>query len=386
MPTAPAFDIDLGPRLVFGDGAVHRLPELADELKARSILIVTDAGLVKAGHVSPVADEFRAAGSAVKVFDGVRENPSTSDVDRCAVVAREVEADLFIGLGGGSSLDTAKGANFLLTNGGRMEDYWGHGLAKLPLRPMIAVPTTAGTGSEVQSFALISQEGSHRKMACGDASARPKVAVLDPRLTISLPRPVTAQTGLDTMTHAVESFVTKKRNPVSCLYAKESLRYFSASFETVLGTPDDVVARGEMLLAAAFAGLAIEASMLGAAHALANPLTACFDLEHGRAVGLMLPSVVRFNSHDPEVASWYAELATTAFGRGSTTEDLIARIGTWLDASDQPDSLVACGVTSDRLGELATLASEQWTGQFNPRPVDSAALEALYRSASERAR
>ena len=176
-----------------------------------------------------------------------------------------------------------------------MHDYHGVGKAKGEMLPMIAVPTTTGTGSEMQSFALISDAKTHVKMACGDKRASCRVAILDPELTLTQPKQVYALTGIDAISHAVETCVTKRRNPVSVQYSKEAWRLLETNFETVLKNPDDLEARAAMQLGAAYAGVAIENSMLGAAHALANPVTANYGIAHGQAVGLMLPHVVKFN-------------------------------------------------------------------------------------------
>lgn len=182
------------------------------------------------------------------------------------------------------------------------------GKASKSMLPLIAIPTTAGTGSECQSFALISDAVTHAKMACGDPKAMAKVAILDPELTLSQPPRVTACTGIDAVAHAVESAVTRKRNDTSQQYSRVAFGLLSESLPRVLQTPDDLEARGRMLLGAAFAGTAIEHSMLGAAHSAANPLTAHFDVIHGQAVGLMLPHVVRFNGEDEVIAEAYAQL------------------------------------------------------------------------------
>src|SRR5690606_15767745 len=155
----------------------------------------------------------------VALFDRADENPTTRTIDHCLEIARPAGVDLIVGLGGGSAMDTAKGCNFILTNGGKIQDYWGAGKATRPMLPFIAIPTTAGTGSECQSYALIADEQTHAKMACGDPKAAPKVAILDPLLTLSQPRRVTACTGIDAITHAVESAVTRKRNALSLIYA-----------------------------------------------------------------------------------------------------------------------------------------------------------------------
>ena len=179
-------------RLEFGNGCVTKVGELARELGATKVMLVTDLGIVVAGHSARVNDLLESAGIAVTVFDRSKENPTTACVDECAAMAKDAGIDFIIGLGGGSSMDTAKGCNFILTNGGEMKDYWGIGKASQPMLPSIMIPTTAGTGSECQSFALISDNATHQKMACGDPKAMAKVAILDPELTLSQPSRVTA--------------------------------------------------------------------------------------------------------------------------------------------------------------------------------------------------
>ena len=266
------------------------------------VLLVTDGGIVAAGHVQRAEKSLATAGVHFARFDRVAENPTTEVVNDCVVVARQEQSDFLVGLGGGSSMDTAKGCNFLLTNGGRMEDYWGVGKAKRPMLPLIAIPTTAGTGSECQSFALIADPQTHLKMACGDPKAAARVAILDPELTLTQPAPLAAATGMDALSHAIETAVTRRRNPISQMLSREAFRLCARGLRRVFEHPQDVNARADVLLGAALAGMAIENSMLGAAHAAANPLTARYGVIHGHAVGLMLPAVVRFNAQDPEVA------------------------------------------------------------------------------------
>ena len=300
------FDFHPRTRFVFGPGAVQRLGELATELGARRVLLVSDAGVVSAGHTQRGIDALDAAGVQTVTFFDVHENPTTADIDAGLQVAKRHEPQLIVGLGGGSSMDCAKGINFLYSNGGCIQDYWGVGKALKPMLPMIAVPTTAGTGSEAQSFALISDAETHVKMACGDKKASCRIAILDPELTITQPRHITALTGIDAIAHALETLVTTKRTPISLAFSREAWRHLASNFPTVLDEPENVAARGEMQLGACLAGLAIENSMLGAAHALANPLTAAYGIVHGQAVGLMLPHVVRFNGE--QHADWYIDL------------------------------------------------------------------------------
>ena len=344
------------------------------------MFVVTDPGLRDAGHVERADRCLREAGLTVTFFDKVRPNPTTDDVAAALVVAREANANVIVGLGGGSSMDCAKGVNFLLTNGGKMEDFWGVGKATKPMLPMVAVPTTAGTGSEAQSFALIAQAESHMKMACGDKKAACRVAILDPELTLSMPAKITAATGVDAVSHAIETYVTKPRNSVSTLFSRKSWRLLANGFPRVLNDGKDLEARGAMLLGAHFAGAAIENSMLGATHALANPLTAHYDLAHGVAIGVMLPHVVRFNG--AKVGNLYADLANDAGLNGDSPVDSLAEFLTKLiAASGQPTDLKSCGVSEDLIPRMATEAAQQWTGNFNPRPVDATSLEELYRCA-----
>ena len=382
-----SYDFDWTPRtrLVCGWGSLERLGTIARELGGRRVLVVTDAGLVAAGHVARAEAILARAGLAVVRFAGVHENPTTDDVEACVLRAREAAIDLIVGLGGGSSLDTAKGCNFLLTGGGRMHDYQGYGKARAPMLPMIAVPTTAGTGSECQSYALIADAATHQKMACGDPGAAPRVALLDPELTLSQPPRVTACTGVDALAHAIESAVTRRRTPLSDAFATRAFVLIAGALRRVLLTPDDRDARARMQLGAALAGMAIEASMLGAAHSLANPLTAHYGIVHGQAVGMALPAVIRFNAALPEVARIYRDLLLAAGlpapADGAEGEALARWVEETLALAGFPRSLAECGVEKAAVPRLAAEAAAQWTAQFNPRPLSEGDFVALYRAA-----
>lgn len=371
-----AFDWQPRTRLVVGAGTLGRIGEIASALGGKRALVVTDRGIVAAGHAEKACDFLRAAGLAVCVDDQVRENPTTADVARCVGIAAEAGADILIGLGGGSSMDTAKGANFILTNGGEMRDYWGVGKASKPMLPLIAVPTTSGTGSECQSAALIADEVTHQKMACLDLKAAARVAILDPVLTLSQPARVTACTGVDALAHAVESAVTKKRTPLSAMFSKEAFRICADSLPRVLGEPADIAARARMQLGAAYAGLAIEYSMLGGAHSMANPLTAHHGVVHGQAVGIVLPGIVRFNANVPGI---YDDLLSANGLRDA--EDLASALERILALSGLAAPLREFGVTADGVPALAAEAAQQWTANFNPRPITAGDFEKLYSAA-----
>ena len=367
-----AFDYQPRTRVIFGAGSLEDLGEAARSLGAARALVVSDPGIVATGYTGRAVELLEESGLKAFEFTEVEKDPTTRHVDAGLAAAQEHEIDLIVGLGGGSSIDCAKGINFLLTNGGEMADYRGIGKATKPMLPLIAVPTTAGTGSEVQSFALIADEKTRQKMACGDSKAAPAVAVLDPDLTLTQPPEVTAVTGIDAITHAVETWVTKKRNPVSELFSRQAWHLLSESLPVVLRDPDNRAARAGMLLGSHYAGAAIENSMLGAAHSCANPLTAHHDVTHGAAVGMMLPAVIRFNAR--EVGGLYTQLDGDAGG----AEGLARTIEELMRQAELPTRLSEYDILQEALPRLAEEASNQWTASFNPREVTARELLEIF--------
>lgn len=376
------FEFHIPTRLVFGTGVVERLGTLAREIDCTRPLLVADRGLEEAGHVERALGLLRAAGLDVEVFDDFDVNPDAAMVQRGVAFAREFGPDAIIGLGGGSSLDCAKGINLLLTNGGAMADYRGYGRARKPLLPMVAAPTTAGTGSEAQSYAVIADPETHMKMACGDPQLAFRAAILDPDLTLSQPAAVTAAGGFDAIAHAVETAVTTRRNAISTLFSHEAFRLLNANYERVLDHPDDVRARGAMQLGAFHAGVAIEQSMLGAAHACANPLTARYDMTHGVALAILLPHVVRWNAEAAD--DLYRDLVngtgqpSAAPRAGERLAERLAAIGR---SGGFPADLRTTGVPEQELTALAEAAAGQWTGTFNPRPFGAREALEVYQCA-----
>lgn len=379
QPLTGSFDFTLRTRIVFGPNRVDELGKIAAEFGGKRVLVVSDPGVAAAGHTERGSKSLREAGAEVLLFDGARENPTTDDVDRGLEVARSFSPDLLVGLGGGSSMDCAKGINFLFTNGGRMQDYWGVNKASRPMLPMIAVPTTAGTGSELQSFALISDAKTHVKMACGDYRAACRVALLDPTLTLTQPARVTALTGVDAVSHVVETYVTRKRNPISMTYSWRAWSLLTEHLPRVLSNPADLESRGGVQLGASLAGLAIENSMLGIAHSLANPLTATYDIPHGQAVGVMLPFVVRYNA--AVAAQSYGQLAHAIGLAADGVEPMAQWLTQLLDRAGLATNLSRLGVDRAKLPDLAQAAHSQWTRSFNPRNASVDDLFHLYEDA-----
>jgi alcohol dehydrogenase len=375
-----SFDFQPRTRVIFGAGAINELGKLAVELEFRRTLLVADPGLVASGHVDQALRALHAVGIEAVRFHDFEANPDTRMIEAGTEFVASQNIDSLIGLGGGSSLDCAKGINFLLTNGGHMADYRGYGNAKKPMLPMIAIPTTAGTGSEAQSYALISDAETHVKMACGDPKAAFRVALLDPALTVSQPRSITATAGFDAIAHAVETYVTTKRTPISEIFSREAWQLLERNYERVLTEPNDLEARGAMQLGAYYAGVAIENSMLGATHACANPLTARYGTAHGEAIAMLLPSVVRWN--ESAAADRYQTLLSwSSVGdqkHSRPTEALARRLEELISAGGLQADLSGVGISRTDLTVLAAEAAEQWTGTFNPRPFNKEGALEVY--------
>ena len=382
--------------MVSGDGSIDGLGALAKELGFSRTLLVADAGLVRAGHLEHARTSLEEAVVHAIEFSDFGPNPDADMLDAGRRHAAAHGIDSIIGLGGGSSLDCAKGINFLLTQGGTIHDFQGYGKAKNPMLPMIGVPTTAGTGSEAQSYAIISDPRTHRKMACGDPKAAFRAVILDPRLTLTQPPSVTAAAGYDAIAHAVESFVCTRRNARSQALSLEAWRLLEGSYERVMTSPGDLAAREAMQQGAFYAGSAIELSMLGATHACANPLTARYGTTHGHAIAILLPHVVRWNA--AAAGTMYSELLRVSTHATHATRDphdphaphdphttdanaLAERLAVLAAVGDLPRTLRDAGASASDLTELAAEASEQWTGTFNPRPFDAKGALEIYECA-----
>jgi alcohol dehydrogenase len=355
---------------LFGEGEFARLGEIARELGGTRCFIVADQGMVEAGYAQEAARSLKARRMAVQSFHNFTSDPTSEMVEAAREYAAPHGTDLIVAVGGGSTMDCAKAVNFLLTNGGRIKDYWGYGKATQPMLPMIAVPTTAGTGSEVQSYATITDSETGVKMACGDRKVVFQIAILDPKLTVTQPPALTAAAGYDALSHALETLVTTRQTALSECFSRSAWRLINSGLERVIADPNDLDARGALLLGAHFGGLAIENSMLGAAHACAYPLTGHYRIPHGVAISLVLAEVVEWNM--AAAAERYEELY-----RG----DLPERLRELRRIAGLPGSLRDADVPREALPRLAEEAAAQWTGKFNPRHFDSGGALEIYERA-----
>jgi alcohol dehydrogenase class IV len=332
---AGAFLSGPGPVVDFGPGAVARIPGHLAGLGVRRVLVVTDAGLRTAGVVDPVVAPVAAAGLAVEVYNAVTGNPSVTLVEEGAGRARSLGVDVVLALGGGSSLDAAKGIALLAPTPGARAD--GTGTAPGAGLPVVAVPTTAGTGAETNGFGVLEDPESRQKVYCGDASVVPRVAVLDPELTHGLPARPTAATGVDALVHGIESLASRGRDPVSEAFAAEAVRRAWAWLPAAVADGADPRARAEMLVAAHLAGQALTRSGLGLVHGLAHALSLHTGAVHGLALAAVLPEVVGW-SLDAEPAGWGRAAESAGLPSAAALPDalggLLEQVGTRVSLAD----------------------------------------------------
>ena len=373
------------PQMICGPGSALVLAESCARLGITRPLLVTDPGLVAIGLVQPVQTALQAAGLSVVVYDQVREDPPEATVEAATAVGRKASVDGVIAVGGGSSMDVAKVVAALLGGTQALQELYGvdqiHG-ARLPL---ILVPTTAGTGSEVTPVAVITT-GETTKAGVSSPVLLPDVAVLDADLTLGLPPRVTAMTGVDAMVHAIEAYTSRlAKNPVSDNLAREALRLLSANIRTAVADGSNREAREAILLGACLAGQAFANAPVAAVHALAYPLGGHYHIPHGLSNSLVLPAVLAFNM--PAAQALYAELAPLVVP--GVTGSVAARSAALVQALQQiiadvglPATLVEAGVPAEDLPMLAADALQQQRLLVNnPREVSEADALAIYRAA-----
>jgi len=374
--------------VVFENGAAVRIAALAGGLLGKACLLITDPGLRKLGLCDPCIDALEKAGHQVTVFDDVEADPSRETLMRAVEAGRSAGATGVIGFGGGSSQDVAKLVALLLGSDEDLDAAWGVGQAKGPRLPLVLVPTTAGTGSEVTPVSIITV-GAEEKRGVSSPVILPDMAILDASLTVGLPASITAATGVDAMVHAIESYasVNANNNPVSKLLAREALRLLGANIETVVADGSNLDARGAMLLGSMLAGQAFANAPVAAVHALAYPIGGTFHIPHGLSNALVLPHVLRFNA--PQASSVYAEIAADAFPDLAEVEGGQARTAAFVDALTDlsrrlglPPRLRDVDIPQSAIPKMAEDAMVQARLLVNnPREVTQADAQAIYEAA-----
>ena len=379
------FTFNTTPSLRMGAGLARQLGEIVKPICGENILFVTDPGMVANGLVGPVVNTLRAAGLRVTIFDQVQADPPEAIILQAADMARHVSG--VVGFGGGSSLDVAKLAALLAASGQPLAEAYGIGNAKGPRLPLVLVPTTSGTGSEVTPISIVTT-GASEKMGVVSPLILPDVAVLDPELTLGLPAHVTAATGIDAMVHAIEAYASANpnNNPVSRALAVEALRLMGRVLQRAVDTPGNIEARSDMMLGSMLAGQAFANSPVAAVHALAYPIGGHYKVPHGLSNALVLPHVLRFNAEAAPLA--YAELLPHVFPQVSDTgvSDAAVKFVEGMAALSRacglPQNLRDVGIEKEALPMLACDAMNQTRLLVNnPRPVDEAAALAIYEAA-----
>jgi alcohol dehydrogenase class IV len=289
------FRYEIPTAIEFGNGSINQLADHVKSLGGNKVLIVGDPGLVKAGITERLASILGNSSISSEVFSDIQPDPEIESVEKGTAVAKETNCDLVVGVGGGSSLDIAKAVGLMLNNAGHIRDYVG--INKVPFKgaPVIAVPTTAGTGSELTIWSVLSDKKMKSKLSVGSAFNCPDLALCDPELTLSLPPHITASTGMDALTHALESYVNKATQPISEGMSVQAMKLIARSLRLAVVQGDNLQARSDMLMASLIAAMAFNSTRLGLAHALALPLGAHFHIPHGTVNAILLPEVMQFN-------------------------------------------------------------------------------------------
>lgn len=367
----------------FGWGALARLPELVKNVGGTRALVVGDPGVSKAGLVDRVV---AALGGAVSVttFIDVESDPDARSVDDGVQLAKAKECDIVIGIGGGSAMDVAKVIGVMLTNPGNIRDYNGMGKIGTPGVPVIAIPTTSGTGSELTIWSVLSDKEKHTKFGVGSILNCARIALLDPELTMSLPPAITAATGIDALTHALESYVNTATQPISEAMSEQSMTLIARSLRVAVAQPGNRQARADMLLASTIAAMAFNSTRLGLAHAFAMPLGSRFHIPHGLANAIMLPEVMRFNL--PGNLAKFARIAQI-FGErteGLSLRDAAQRSVTAIEQLKADIGITArlghFGMTEAHLHDVAAEAMLSGNVAVNPRQPTLDEMKALLRA------
>jgi len=389
-------------QLLFGRRAAGQLGEVARRLGATRVLVVTDPILLKAGLIDEVHAPLSEEGITVEIFSEGEPEPSLHAAERCIAFARSVRPDALLGLGGGSNMDLAKITATVLAHGGSPRDYVGDDKVPGPIFPLICVPTTAGTGSEVSAASVLTDSENHVKVGVLSNWMRPRVALVDPLLTVSCPPKVTADSGIDALTHAIEAFtavdnetfplptgertVYQGRHPMGDLLAEKAIALIGRFLRRAVANGNDLEAREGMALGATLAGMSFSNVGVAAVHALEYPIGGAVHCSHGAGNGLLLPAVMRFNmpARVPQFAMIAKLLGEDVLGltEHQAAERAITAVERLRDDIGIPRRLRDLGVKEGQLRDFAQKAfGIRRILRVNPRPVTVDDLEAIYRAA-----
>ncbi|WP_298868303.1 iron-containing alcohol dehydrogenase [uncultured Microbacterium sp.] len=374
MDSRRSFAFELATRIRFGAGEVSALPEEVRALGSGGrVLLVSDPGLVKAGAVARVEGILADAGVSFETFTDVEPEPDARGVMRTAEIARDSGVEVIVGLGGGSALDTAKAGALMVANPGHIRDYAGLSVPSSPGMPVIAIPTTAGTGSECAIWSVISEKDTNTKYGVGGRNLTASLALVDPELTVSVPIRTTIASGVDALAHALESYVNKATQPISEALAAKSMELIAGSLRRAVFDGADLTARADMSIAATMAACAFAPTRLGLSHAMAMPLGAVAKIPHGEAIAVTLPGVMRYNV--AAAAEKFADIARI-FGvdrREMTLRDAadagVREVERLISDIGSPTRLSDYGIVESDLRAIAEDSMLSGNVVVNPRPA-----------------
>ena len=371
-------------RIIFGEGSLKRVGEEAKKFGKKVLIVTGKSSAKKSGSLDEVVNSLASHNLQVEVFNKVEPDPSVQTVEEGTKVAKKCAVEVVIGLGGGSSMDAAKGIALLMTNKGSITDYFGTDKVKEPAIPVIAIPTTAGTGSEVTKYAVVTDQKKMLKQIIGSFHISPVLAILDPMLTLSMPASLTANTGADALSHAIESYVCTKANPVSDILALESIRLIAEALPGAVSQPENIEVRKKMLFASSIAGIALTSSGAGIIHGMGYSITLYYGAPHGLANALLMPEAMEFN-----LVANPSKYKNIAAAMGKKVEGLLEKDAARLsvvavrELSEKigiPRGLKEIGVKEESLAGFAeTVGKNERVLSLNPRRPSTKEIEEIYR-------
>jgi len=368
----PSFSFSVATQIRFGQGVAREAGAAVDGLLGAlgagdqaSALVIVDPGIRGASWLQDILGSLESRGRCHHVFDEVRPNPRDEQIDEAAALIRDRGVGAIIAIGGGSTIDTAKGASLIASHGGHVRDYAGWARVPGPMRPVVAIPTTAGSGSEVTAWAVITDSASHAKLAIGDPKLAPSVALVDPGLTASLPAGMTAATGMDALTHSIEAYVSALANPVNDLLALESIRLVGANLVRAVANGEDEAAREAMALASTLGGIAINNADVAGVHCLSEGMGSLYDAPHGLLNAILLPYFMTF--WQAGSAERFARIAE-ALGAERRPEQAVNQVVRLARELKFP-TLSQIGVSLADAPRLAELAEANVSNPSNPVPM-----------------
>ncbi|MCV4281314.1 L-threonine dehydrogenase [Pseudomonas capsici] len=370
---------------IIGSGCIEEAMQAIRKYGFLKALIVTDAGLAKAGVAAQVAGLLVEQGIDAVIYDGAKPNPTIANVEKGLALLQERQCDFVISLGGGSPHDCAKGIALCASNGGHISDYEGVDRSQKPQLPLIAINTTAGTASEMTRFCIITDEVRHVKMAIIDRNVTPILSVNDPKMMVGMPRSLTAATGMDALTHAIEAYVSTAATPITDACAIKAMNLIAGNLYKAVCDGTDIVARENMAYAQFLAGMAFNNASLGYVHAMAHQLGGFYDLPHGVCNAVLLPHVQSFNATVSAARLTDVAHAMGADIRGLSPQEgasaAVAAIRKLSTSVEIPSGLLALGVKEEDIPTLATNALKDACGLTNPRPASQEQIESIFRQA-----